>query len=305
MKTFDDWKPLNCNLLNDDETADSINSLGWAKIIVSNEAINDLTVLFENNHNIKEEGMFYSLYSKDINYRKRINEGIKEILSPTLSKTFKNFKVIYSIFVVKTPGYDNTEFFLHQDPSYTNEYEYSPLHFWIPLEDINEKNGSICLIEKSQNIAFPYRSITTPFIFEGHQIMLKRYLKPIFLKKGEALLLDPRVIHNSMENKSNKNRVAVLLGIIPREAPIISTFYNDEKIELFEFDDDYFLNGLNFYESCKCRPEEGTLVKTITKKIQPLTFEELQNLFRVHQINTVNYIEGKKMKECKMFGEPN
>lgn len=308
MLKLNDWKPLKCTLLKDSVKADSINSLGWASIGVSQKEINDLIDLYEKNHKIKGEGMFYSLYSKDLNYRARINDGIKKILTHTLDKTFKNFKVIYSIFVIKTPGIENTEFFLHQDPSYTNEYEYSPLHFWIPLQDITESNGAMCVIEKSHNIAYPYRSITTPFIFDGNETKLKKYLRPLFLKKGEAILLDPRVIHNSMENRSNEVRVAVLMGIIPEEAPIISAYYNkdnnEEKIELFEFDDNYFLNGLNFFESCKCRPEEGKLLKTIENIIQPLSFDEIIESFKEHNIHPFNYIEEKPMNECKMFGEP-
>lgn len=303
------WKKKDCTLLQSDDQAAHVNEKGWTKVdgISSNE-LEALKVLFEENHDIKDYGMFYSLYSEDLNYRKKINDGIIAALQPSLEKNFKDFKILYGVFVVKTPGKQDTEFFLHQDPSYTDEFKYSSLHFWVPLDDITMENGALCIVEGSQNISYPYRSITIPAIFEGNETEIRPFLKPLTLVKGESIVLDPRVIHNSLANTSTEQRIVALLGLIPKQAPIISAYHDPDgpknQLELFEFEDDYFVTGRNFFQSCKCRPAEGKFLEKIEFDFAPLTKAELKEKISLEGVQKVNLVSEVEMVECKMFGEP-
>jgi ectoine hydroxylase-related dioxygenase (phytanoyl-CoA dioxygenase family) len=309
MKTFTSTEKEKYSVLKDKKLSEQIDDKGWTKInAISDEQLIEFSTLFKENHHIKDEGMFYSLYSKDIAYRKRIAERINEILKPSFKKYFQDYKLVYSIFIVKTSGNKQTEFFIHQDPTITDESIYSSLHFWIPLDDITKENGAVCLIEKSHQIASPFRSITTPPFYQGNEAVLKKYLKPIFMKKGEALLLNPRTIHNSMANLSDKVRVAVLVGVLPEKAPLITTFYDTQnqknQIELYEFEKSHFLEGMDFFESCMCRPENGKLIAKFEEEVKPLEKEVLLKKFKDLGINPINYFSEEMSPECNMFGEP-
>lgn len=238
------WKPTEHSFVKNKNFQNRIREFGWLKSeVISNNQLNDLRMLFDENHKINQVGMFYSMYSKDLAYRKKVRDGILTILAPTLKSQFEDYKVAYAVFVVKTPGKE-TEFFLHQDPSIVDESKYSSLHLWIPLEKITDKNGPLCVIEKTHMISQPFRGITVPSFFKGSEGLLREYLQPIFLEAGEALFLDPRVVHNSLANVSDKTRVAVLVGIIPLESEIILSHCEEGPesgiVEQHLFSDDYF-----------------------------------------------------------------
>lgn len=304
------WAPAPYNVIRDEQMADAVTQEGITQQkLISDEQLNALQKLFDENHNISENGMFYSLYSTDLEYRSKMHFGVLEALKPTLDQVFQDYKVIYSLFIVKAYGEDQTEFFVHQDPSYVDELKYSPMHIWVPLDDITADNGALCVVPRSQHITHPYRNISFPPAFDGHNDKLRRYLKPIYMEKGEALIFDPRLIHNSLANKTNKLRVAALVGVAPKEAELVSSFKDLEndpnaQLEFFKHEDDHFLKGREFYFSCRCRPTEGTPAGGSSYDVTPFTWPEMQHMFNELGIEPVDMMPDPTDKECRMFGEP-
>lgn len=89
--------------------------------------------------------MFYSLYSRDIEYRKIVHESISEIMKPVYDSLFSDYKVVLNSFIVKVSG-PESEFCLHQDSTSFDETKYSSLSVWIPLQDTNMSNGCMCVV---------------------------------------------------------------------------------------------------------------------------------------------------------------
>ena len=148
-----------------------------------------------------------------------------------------------------------------------------------------------------------------PSFFKGNEGLLREYLKPIYLDEGEAILLDPRVVHNSLANLSDKTRVAALVGIIPEDSEIILSHCEagseENVVEQHLFSDDYFLNGQGFYLNCECRPENGKMLNSKKWEIKPLSEEEILKKFDALGISRTNQISvNHNLSECVMFGEP-
>ncbi|NBX81403.1 MAG: hypothetical protein EBQ94_13705 [Flavobacteriales bacterium] len=303
------WTPIKHSIIKDENYSNTIYDKGFViDSSLESEVIQKLTEIFENNHKLqnKEGGMFYSLYSQDLVYRKQIFDGIDILLRPYLERNFHDFKVVIHSFVVKLPG-EKSEFYLHQDTTGVDERKHSPLSLWIPLQDVAVSNGCLGVIPKSQRFFSPFRSISFPAPFDAIQSTVKKYLQPIPMKKGEVLVFDNRILHNSYSNVSDKPRVAVICGLLPKEAKFI-TCHKPEyvcggKVELIEHEDDYLLIGKNFLIDCQKRPETGVSLGWEDDPYESISYEEFESLCRANEIPIVNN-KTFEATDCAMISEP-
>lgn len=183
------WAPVSHKILKDSNLRDIVDNEGLKKLnIVDNEALNALTKLFEEFHRVddKRGGMFYSVYSKDINYRKQINKAIISILAPIFEFLFSDYRVVLASFVVKYPG-PMSEFALHQDGTGVDELNFSAVSLWIPLQDVDINNGAMALIPYSHHFFSPYRHISIPTPFDKIQSRVKEYLQIQSVKKRRGV----------------------------------------------------------------------------------------------------------------------
>lgn len=273
---------------------------------LAQEVIEELNVLYNGSHDLKETGMFYTLYSKDIAYRQRIFDSLNKILSAYYDEHLADYKIAYNIFVVKNPGKES-EFFVHQDPSMVDEFKYSPLHIWLPLCDIDENNGALCLTPGTNHLYMPYRSVAFPNPFEKVNDLVRDYMVPVYMKAGEAIFFDPRVVHCSLPNFSDKTRVAVLTGVVPKEAEVVITHQEPDepnKIELIRQKDDFYIQADDFYLTCKCRPALGTLSELISYTPPVYSKDNFLEFAKKQGLSPLNILPPSLNTECIMYGEP-
>jgi Phytanoyl-CoA dioxygenase (PhyH) len=308
--SYYNWQPIPSTVIKDKKLADTILNKGYDVLdILSEEQVDQLKSIFDKEHQleIKDGGMFYSLYSKDYDYRKRVNDQIHEILTPLLESLFVDYKNVINSFVIKAPG-PKSEFYVHQDTTAMDEFAGSPLSLWIPLHDITTQNGSMCLIEKTHWFFSPYRGVSFSFPFSKINNTIKDYLKPITLKKGEILIFDPRLIHNSLANQSNEHRLAIVCGIFPKDAKFNTCFKDpniaNAHIEIYEHDDDYLLKYPNFFYNCHERPVSGNKIKDIEVHEKEMDAEEFIELCKLNQIPKQEFIAQYAEDKCQMIAEP-
>lgn len=302
------WKPVENLIVKDEANRKQLLDEGVVKLpAIPNEIIKALNEAFLATHSKHEGGMFYSLYSKDYAYRKKTDELIFNTLKPVFDKYFTDYKSSFNLFIVKG-AHTAEEFFIHQDPSYCDEYKYSPLHVWIPLEDINENNGALCFVPKTHKLFAPYRNISFAAPFEGIRPFVRKYLKPEFVKAGEILAFDPRVLHNSLPNNTDEVRVVILCGLFHKDAQIVASYKDEEvpnsPVELFEQEEDFFNVYPDFFETCRMRPTTGKFVGAVGYDYEPMTEEVFAALCEKEGIQPVNYLQVQDIPNCKMLGEP-
>ncbi|MDX2362340.1 MAG: phytanoyl-CoA dioxygenase family protein [Crocinitomicaceae bacterium] len=313
VKTFENpysWKPVLNPVFRDTELAKTIHEEGYAILpILSNEVLNNLNAIYQREHslNVENGGMFYTLYSTDSDYRLRVHKEIQEVLQPVLEEHFKGYKNIVNSFVVKASGKES-EFYVHQDTTAVDEFEFSPLSLWIPLHEIDANNGAMTIIEKTHWFFSPFRGVSFGFPFGKILNTVRKYLKPVYLKPGEVLIFDPRVIHNSMKNSSGKDRVAVICGVFEENAKFQTCYKDpsDEKnpIELYAHEDDYTLTYSNFFYDCHIRPTSGTKTKDIEDKFPAMSSEQFVELCEMNGIEEKNILHEDSEIQCNMIAEP-
>lgn len=304
------WKPAEQVVIRDEELKSTIENVGFKVVqLMDQQMVEDLTAIYKKYHDNTPEngGMFYSVYSQDVDYRGKVNDELLNVLKPTFDKLFQDYRSVLGSFIIKHNG-PKSEFNLHQDSTGLNEWKHSPLSFWMPLQDTTIENGCMWMLPTSHRWFSPYRGISFPSMFEKHQEMLRPYLVPVELKLGEALVFDNRVVHMSGINHSEHPRVIVMAGVFPTEAGIIACYRdaaNNGPVEIYGQDEDYLRKNLNFYIDCTARPRLGTKVAECNKVKYEFSEAELTDLIRNHGLDRVDgYDRSLNEIECEIIQEP-
>jgi hypothetical protein len=303
------WRPLPHTVIKDAGTAEIIHQEGFVVAEALDESqIQLLQKLYASTHDLKsdEGGMFYGMYSLDMAYRKKVHDAIAEILTPVFESFFKDYKNIVNFFITKLPG-PKSELNIHQDMTAMDETKYSPLSVWIPLQDVTEENGALCVMPRSHFMLSPYRSISFEAPYGHLSSEIIRYLRPIRLKAGQVLIFDPRILHHSLPNLSSSPRVAIVAGIFPEEAEIITCFKEPEPsatIELLLQPDDFMFTNDNFFHHCTDRPKTGQPIARVGKPMPALTLKAFRKHCQDLDIQPYDKSLPFYNNTCHMIGEP-
>ena len=308
-KVNSSWKPVEQVVVKDPVTANNLHVLGYTIAgRIDAKAFEKLQHLYKSLHNFQnpQGGMFYSVYSHDLVYRKQVHEGIAQILHPIYESLFTNYKSVLNSFIVKVSG-PESEFSLHQDSTSLDETKYSCLSVWIPLQDTNLSNGCLCVVPHSHKMFSPYRDISFPQPFDAINNTVRKYLQPIELKAGDILLFDNRLVHNSVINSSGNDRVVVMSGIFPSEAKIIRCYKDTSKandtIEIIEQQEDFLLTFENFFHDCTCRPETGNSIGFVEWDTSPMSKQTFLSLCSKYGLKESGYELANHSKQA-IISEP-
>lgn len=285
-----EFTPVGYSYLKSETLNESLKENGFAIVPFLNEAqLEGLRVLYDKFHRITAAGAYFSLYNNDLNYRHSVYTESLAVLSKPLDSFFENYHAANSGFVVRGPN-DEGEFFIHQDPSFVDETISSPLHVWCPLYNVTMDYAPVCVFPKSHQLAPPLRSPTIPFSFDNVRHEIRKYMQPLEVKAGEAIFLDPRLMHNSLPNKRNEARPVLLIQIFRKGEQLIVPFLNRSEIEIYSIPDDYFLKNTKFYQDVMGRPELGTYLNSVPYEAQPVTTQELNEFCRKKNINATSML---------------
>ncbi len=256
------WSPAPITVIKNEGLRDSIEQEGYAVVdLISPERIEELRKIYFDNHQIEDQngGMFYSVYSQDVAYRKRVHDEILGILKPAFDNLFIEYNNAINFFINKLSG-EQSGFSLHQDSSAVDEFKHSTLSVWIPLQNVDESNGALWLIEKTHQLFSPFRSVSFAPPFANIIDTLASYLQPIPLEVGQALLFDSRVVHTSGQNTSGADRIAIVSGILPKMAEFQLSYQEtpNAPIELYRQANNFLIDYPNFFHNCTERPHIGT-----------------------------------------------
>ena len=175
----------------------------------------------------------------------------------------------------------NSELGIHQDWTIVDENNFVALNCWIPLTDVDELNGALCVIPGSHYPAYhTVRTPTSPFFFSGNEDALIPHAIPMRVKAGEAVILNQSVIHYSPPNRSDKIRKAITAGVKSIGAPMLFHYKmpHEDKLEVFDMPEDFLIRFDNFYKDIFERPKMGTSIGSINYSSPVLARNEVLEL---------------------------
>lgn len=207
QRKFDDMGFVRLNVLSQDETK---------RLLSSYEAL----------PRPRESGFHCTMFSPEEDLRTSVDAIIKDALVDKLNAHFVQHTALYGNFMVKEPGVES-EWFVHQDWAYVDETEHVSVAVWVPLIDLTEENGVLCVVPGSHKIPNIVRGpgVTDPWT-DLHQIIKEDCHEKIILKAGEAIVWHHRLVHFSPPNLSSTARVAATLIYTPFDVPVIHYWKN-------------------------------------------------------------------------------
>ncbi|MCZ2393082.1 MAG: phytanoyl-CoA dioxygenase family protein [Chitinophagales bacterium] len=227
------------------------------------EDIAYLNELFDSLHpHLHQGGFFSGSYSQDLKYKKEASDKIVAVFQKAYEKYFTNFTPFGAAFLYKVPGFGE-DLPIHQDWTIVNEEEAVALNCWVPLQDINETNGALHIVPGTHyDKVKTLRSPTIPFFFSGHDELVVQAAVPMYVKAGEAVILNQSVIHGSAPNKSDAIRKAITAGVKTKGAQMYFHYKVPKKdeLEVFAMDDNFLISFNNFANDIGQRPYLGKSV---------------------------------------------
>ena len=183
---------------------------------------------------IKNKNMHYT-ENKKINTIHDINKYIKSGEVINFSKDRKILNIVNNLLGEKS-SVRNIEFFLkpkktglrapfHQDNFYWNILNKKALNVWIACTESNQKNGGVCYYKNSHRLGIIRHELSHEP--GSSQKVPEKYLKKINLKKihpklniGDCIIHHCEVLHGSSANKSNKDRIGLVISYKGKSAKI-------------------------------------------------------------------------------------
>jgi len=248
------------------------------------ELSNELSRLFEEGEH--EQSFFMITDKRDPAFAEKLHHQIKKIVEPELDAHFTGFELHFAnCLIKKSSPYSFVP--PHQDWTFTDESQFPTMTCWIPLVDVDIETGAMGIIDGSHRFldyprASPWSHTTPPIV--DHADTLWPYIKPLEMKAGNALVFDNRTIHASFPNNTQKNRLAVNLGIRAKEAALYH-FYNlpgeqDDVLLKMDVDKTFFFANteitLRELHAQEKQPEGGLAAERYLRTTPTLTKEEME-----------------------------
>lgn len=238
-------------IIKDNELDKQLLAEGYIVVpFLNTDEIQQLKKTYYDKHPTVLNGMYATAHVPDLDLRMQMNSTIKQVFTRAINNIFINENALGGSYIAKGKNQAGT-LTPHQDWNIVDEEKFRSFNIWVPLVDLHENNGAICIMPKSHLWQQTYRSANIPSVYREVEPELWQQMARLHMKAGEALIYDHRLIHASGENKTDEIRLATVMGVIPNEATMF--YYHqkgDKYIEVYESNPEFFLYG-NIFEGPK------------------------------------------------------
>lgn len=255
--------------------------------MVDKPHIENLSAIFRQIEPPGLDRMYCNIYNRPAEENEKIDRAIYDAFAPRFDAVFSDCHLSRAVFLAKGNGPD-TASIMHQDWNNVDETQFESLAMWTPLEDVDETNGCIYVVKGSHRMFQSVRSMTVPTLYLDFDDELEKYITPVPVKAGQALVYAHNLFHGSKPKFEGAVRAAVVIGIIPNDARTIYYFRdaaNPGLVELFETNRDFYLNGISKYYDMK-RPADLPKIGELHGNKFTITREEFfETMRRRHSSN--------------------
>lgn len=222
---------------------------GFVKYQLLNQAEIDglLAVYQELNSGLEGQKFYTSHTSYNLEYKTKVDQAIREVLTPKLEDLFFDFKPVFGFYLVKAQGSETLQ--LHLDWQFVDERVHVGFNIWCPLVDVKKENGALFAIPGSHKLIKVLRGYNTPNpVSFANRAIDEKQLVTLPLKAGEALIFDLRLLHGAWPNTLPQPRIAVGMVAIPQEADILHFWASKEardhrEVEVYKMQPEFYMHN--------------------------------------------------------------
>ncbi len=186
------------------------------------------------------KGFHTTMYDDRVEYRRQVFSLIDGALSSALEPLLEDHRICLANFTVKLPGGEPVPG--HLDWSFVDETRASSATVWCALEDVAEEEGALTVLHGShRNVDF-IRPVNVRD-YDRHTSVASGDLLEVPVRAGQAVIMDNRMVHGSLPNRSGRTRVAASAVVAPRVAPLHHYWMDDDgELVRFVIDPDFFID---------------------------------------------------------------
>jgi len=206
-----------------------------------------------------------------------ISNFLVSTLKDSLDTQFSKCQFLGGVYISKPAGEEGVVK-LHQDWNLVDESKFKSYNLWCPLTDVDEKNGALYILPNTHRLPFSIRAAQNPPLYLDFSEELKKFAMKIEMKKGDALLYENKLFHGSPPNKTDKERIAIVLGVIPAEAQFIYNYTKDParlNWDMYKVDDDLYINHSFDLFTGKFPEDKYQSIGKFQYSVPPLTVDNL------------------------------
>lgn len=176
-----------------------------------------------------------------------IHRAVSSLVGGLIGEHIMDYRPVLGCFAMKPSGEsDGGIMGIHQDWSFTDESWFDPVSVWLPLQDVDERNGCLEFVPGSHEVFRNVRGFdVTPPIDYLHPELLP-HMRSVPIRAGDAIVLHSRVVHRSGLNQSGSPREVAMLAMIPREAPVMAYARRQtgawNELDVHHCPDDFYLH---------------------------------------------------------------
>lgn len=188
-----------------------------------------------------EAGFHSTLYSPDTDRKRRVHRELLAAIQPLLDATLCGHRPLLCNFITKTRG-PGGAMAPHQDWTFVDERVSSSMNLWIPLIDVDGRNGAMSVLPGGHRVPFTIRGSDTDNSFRDVAAEAAGRMVELPMRAGDVLVHDHRVLHSSPPNRRRRPRVVAGCALIAADArPIHYRQTRPGQMELHEIDEEFFV----------------------------------------------------------------
>lgn len=187
----------------------------------------------------------FTFIDKNIDFKRKVFNEITAKLGTHMNDRLNNYRPIIANYIRKTEGAGEVP--LHENWAFADEKKCSTVSIWCPLVDATVENGTLQVVPGSHKRFGEARGPMVPWELEEiREVIIDKYLKPMVIPAGKAVILDDSIVHYSAPNRTPGLRLAIQLICIPDELPSLHYHMDpsadDNKIKVLEVDREFYMN---------------------------------------------------------------
>lgn len=188
-----------------------------------------------------EKSMWNSLYDLPEESGLQASERIKQFLTEKFKDKLSDFKIPVASIMVKNPTTDS-HCDLHRDYTAFDESCFEYRNGWIPLIDINEQNGALYVVPKSDHVFDYPLPMFTEWPYKQMIPELMNHIRVVYARAGDLVVYKDRTLHGSFQNHTAQPRPVIHFGLLHKDA---STFYYrkntvNNQVDVFSVNPEFF-----------------------------------------------------------------
>ena len=187
-----------------------------------------------------------SFLDTNTEYKRQVHNLVREVFDQYVEKFLAGYRIVNANFYVKPPH--QGKFAIHQNWPILDDLTDTSVTIWCPLQDTCVENGTLHVVKGSHKVYPHIEGVTLPSYFKGfEQALHDRWLTPLDVLAGDAVIFDDGLIHWTAFNHSDAPRIALQILCVPVDKQPVF-FYHDPKnnpdeLELFQADVDFFIDN--------------------------------------------------------------